>query len=46
MRYRLLRFFQLGGNPMSDGPDWLPLEVDTGVAHSARVYDYWLGCSA
>jgi hypothetical protein len=28
---------------MSDGPDWLPPEVNTGVAHSARVYDYWLG---
>jgi len=24
-------------------PDWLPPEVNTGVAHSARVYDYWLG---
>ncbi len=28
---------------MSDGVDWLPPEVNTGVAHSARVYDYWLG---
>jgi hypothetical protein len=28
---------------MSDGPDWLPPEFNTGVAHSARVYDYWLG---
>jgi S-adenosyl methyltransferase len=28
---------------MSDGHDWLPPEVNTGVAHSARVYDYWLG---
>ncbi len=28
---------------MSDGADWLPPEVNTGVAHSARVYDYWLG---
>jgi len=26
-----------------DDPDWLPPEVNTGVAHSARVYDYWLG---
>ena len=24
-------------------PDWLPPEINTGVAHSARVYDYWLG---
>lgn len=23
--------------------DWLPPEINTGVAHSARVYDYWLG---
>ncbi|MCX4745096.1 SAM-dependent methyltransferase [Kitasatospora sp. NBC_01287] len=23
--------------------DWEPVEVDTTVAHSARVYDYWLG---
>ena len=28
---------------MSDGPDWMPPEINTGVAHSARVYDYWLG---
>jgi hypothetical protein len=28
---------------MSDGPDWLPPEINTHVAHSARVYDYWLG---
>jgi hypothetical protein len=28
---------------MSDYPDWLPPEVNTGAAHSARVYDYWLG---
>src|SRR6266404_2948554 len=32
-----------GGWSMSDGVDWLPPEVNTGVAHSARVYDYWLG---
>jgi hypothetical protein len=24
-------------------PDWLPPEINTGVAHTARVYDYWLG---
>jgi hypothetical protein len=24
-------------------PDWLPPELNTGVAHPARVYDYWLG---
>jgi hypothetical protein len=24
-------------------PDWLPPEINTGVPHSARVYDYWLG---
>jgi hypothetical protein len=24
-------------------PDWVPPEINTGVAHSARVYDYWLG---
>ncbi|GAA1068920.1 SAM-dependent methyltransferase [Kitasatospora nipponensis] len=23
--------------------DWAPTEIDTTVAHSARVYDYWLG---
>ncbi|WP_035795796.1 SAM-dependent methyltransferase [Kitasatospora mediocidica] len=23
--------------------DWAPAEIDTTVAHSARVYDYWLG---
>lgn len=23
--------------------DWEPTEIDTSVAHSARVYDYWLG---
>jgi hypothetical protein len=28
---------------MSDNSDWLPPEVNTGIAHSARVYDYWLG---
>jgi hypothetical protein len=24
-------------------PDWLPPELNTGVAHTARVYNYWLG---
>jgi hypothetical protein len=24
-------------------PGWLPPEINTGKAHSARVYDYWLG---
>jgi hypothetical protein len=24
-------------------PDWLPPEINTDVAHPARVYDYWLG---
>jgi hypothetical protein len=24
-------------------PDWLPPEINTGTAHPARVYDYWLG---
>ncbi|MDH6114283.1 hypothetical protein P3T36_000684 [Kitasatospora sp. MAP12-15] len=29
---------------MSDAPGgWAPVEIDTSVAHSARVYDYWLG---
>jgi hypothetical protein len=27
----------------TEDPDWLPPEINTGVAHSARVYDYWLG---
>jgi hypothetical protein len=27
----------------AEDPDWLPPEINTGVAHSARVYDYWLG---
>jgi hypothetical protein len=26
-----------------EDPDWLPPEINTGVAHSARVYNYWLG---
>jgi hypothetical protein len=26
-----------------EDPDWLPPEINTGVAHSARVYDYYLG---
>ncbi len=26
-----------------DDPDWLPPEINTGTAHPARVYDYWLG---
>ena len=29
--------------PQAEDPDWLPPEINTGVAHSARVYDYWLG---
>jgi S-adenosyl methyltransferase len=28
---------------VAEDPDWLPPEINTGVAHSARVYDYWLG---
>jgi hypothetical protein len=24
-------------------PDWLPPEINTAVAHPARVYDSWLG---
>jgi hypothetical protein len=28
---------------LPEDPDWLPPEINTGVAHSARVYDYWLG---
>jgi trans-aconitate methyltransferase len=24
-------------------PDWAPPEINTNVAHTARVYDYWLG---
>jgi hypothetical protein len=27
----------------AEDPDWLPPEINTGVAHSARVYDYLLG---
>jgi S-adenosyl methyltransferase len=27
----------------AEDPDWLPPEINTSVAHSARVYDYWLG---
>jgi hypothetical protein len=27
----------------AEDPDWLPPQINTGVAHSARVYDYWLG---
>ena len=26
-----------------EDPDWLPPEINTGVAHSARVYNYLLG---
>ena len=26
-----------------EDPGWLPPEFNTGVAHPARVYDYWLG---
>jgi len=28
---------------MRADPDWIPPEIDTSVAHPARVYDYWLG---
>jgi S-adenosyl methyltransferase len=28
---------------VSEEPDWLPPEINTGVAHPARVYDYMLG---
>lgn len=28
---------------MTTGPDWVPDEIDTTKASSARVYDYWLG---
>ena len=27
----------------AEDPDWLPPEINTGVAHSARVYNYLLG---
>ena len=27
----------------AEDPDWLPPEINTGVAHPARVYDYMLG---
>ena len=26
-----------------EDPAWLPPEFNTGIAHPARVYDYWLG---
>ena len=26
-----------------EDPGWLPPEINTGVAHPARVYNYWLG---
>jgi hypothetical protein len=26
-----------------EDPGWLPPEINTGAAHPARVYDYWLG---
>jgi hypothetical protein len=26
-----------------EDPDWLPPEINTGVAHTSRVYNYWLG---
>jgi hypothetical protein len=32
-----------GWNFTSTGPGWVPPEIDTTVAHSARAYDYWLG---
>lgn len=28
---------------MHADPDWVPPEINTSVAHPARVYDYWLG---
>jgi hypothetical protein len=31
------------GSAFVEDPDWLPPEINTGVAHSARIYDYWLG---
>jgi S-adenosyl methyltransferase len=31
------------GHAPAQDPDWLPPEINTGTAHSARVYDYWLG---
>jgi hypothetical protein len=31
------------GSWMHGDPGWLPAEIDTSVAHPARVYDYWLG---
>jgi hypothetical protein len=36
---------QSGGSDswMRADPDWVPPEIDTSVAHPARVYDYWLG---
>jgi hypothetical protein len=44
-------FLKIGGHyypDMSDpvvpqDPDWLPPEINTGVPHPARVYDYWIG---
>ncbi len=32
-----------GDSWMRGDPDWAPPEVNTKVAHPARVYDYWLG---
>src|SRR5260370_11530003 len=35
-----------GGGPgswMRADPEWVPAEINTSVAHPARVYDYWLG---
>ena len=31
------------GPVLPQDPDWLPPEINTGVPHTARVYDYWLG---
>jgi hypothetical protein len=28
---------------VAQDPDWLPPDINTGVPHPARVYDYWLG---
>ncbi len=45
----------MGTEPVTDSPgggsgatsgsrqDWPPKEFDTGIPHSARIYDYWLG---
>ncbi len=35
--------FDAPGPVLPQDPDWLPPEINTGVPHTARVYDYWLG---